>query len=120
MQVSAGQDQEESKEGAPKYPPTGQLKQALSFGSVDDGADEFLLHKNAAEEPTDGGSSTHDSQSAADGNYGLARLRKEKRLAMNRVSARNRRKRKKVLVETLEIQVASLKTSNQHYQITNE
>ncbi|KAL7566313.1 hypothetical protein ACA910_013637 [Epithemia clementina (nom. ined.)] len=44
------------------------------------------------------------------------RLRREKRLAMNRESARARRKRKKILIETLEHQVAELTKSNQNYR----
>jgi hypothetical protein len=50
----------------------------------------------------------------------LSRLRREKRLAMNRESARARRKRKKVLLETLEQQVSDLTKQNQRYRITNE
>ena len=45
------------------------------------------------------------------------RLRREKRLAMNRESARARRKRKKILIETLEHQVAELTKSNKKYRI---
>eukprot|EP00523_Entomoneis_sp_CCMP467_P017113 CAMPEP_0168786800 /NCGR_PEP_ID=MMETSP0725-20121227/11466_1 /TAXON_ID=265536 /ORGANISM="Amphiprora sp., Strain CCMP467" /LENGTH=276 /DNA_ID=CAMNT_0008836975 /DNA_START=184 /DNA_END=1014 /DNA_ORIENTATION=- len=44
------------------------------------------------------------------------KLRREKRLAMNRESARARRKRKKILIETLEKQVADLTTSNNKYR----
>lgn len=50
----------------------------------------------------------------------LSRLRREKRLAMNRESARARRKRKKVLLETLEQQVADLAKRNQRFQLANE
>ena len=45
-----------------------------------------------------------------------SRLRREKRLAMNRESARARRKRKKILIETLENQVAELTKNNQSYK----
>lgn len=45
-------------------------------------------------------------------------LRREKRLAMNRESARARRKRKKMLLETLEQQVADLADKNQRLQST--
>lgn len=51
---------------------------------------------------------------------GVAVNRRAKRLAMNRESARNRRKRKKVLVQTLEVQVAELNKSNQQYQLSND
>jgi bZIP transcription factor len=46
--------------------------------------------------------------------------RREKRLAMNRESARNRRQRKKVLVQTLEEQSSDLRKSNKELQSTNE
>eukprot|EP00522_Entomoneis_paludosa_P005894 CAMPEP_0172457066 /NCGR_PEP_ID=MMETSP1065-20121228/19765_1 /TAXON_ID=265537 /ORGANISM="Amphiprora paludosa, Strain CCMP125" /LENGTH=308 /DNA_ID=CAMNT_0013210547 /DNA_START=202 /DNA_END=1128 /DNA_ORIENTATION=- len=45
------------------------------------------------------------------------RLRREKRLAMNRESARARRKRKKILIETLEDQVSELTKSNNKYRM---
>ena len=50
----------------------------------------------------------------------LTRLRREKRLAMNRESARARRKRKKVLLETLEQEVSVLSKKNQSFQVVNE
>ena len=50
----------------------------------------------------------------------LARMRREKRLAMNRESARVRRKRKKVMMETLQQQVADLTSRNQRYRMANE
>lgn len=50
----------------------------------------------------------------------LTRLRREKRLAMNRESARARRKRKKILIESLEQQVADLTRSNQKFKRENE
>jgi hypothetical protein len=49
----------------------------------------------------------------------LARLRKEKRLAMNRESARVRRRRKKILIQSLEGQVAELTSKAQELQSTN-
>lgn len=50
----------------------------------------------------------------------LAVLRREKRLAMNRESARNRRKRKKVLLQHLEARNDELSKANQQYQLANE
>jgi hypothetical protein len=50
----------------------------------------------------------------------LTRLRRQKRLAMNRESARARRKRKKCLIETLEEHVAELTQKNRRYQIATE
>lgn len=49
----------------------------------------------------------------------LSRLRREKRLAMNRESARARRKRKKMLIETLEQQVSELTRSNERFKSEN-
>lgn len=50
----------------------------------------------------------------------LSRLRRQKRLAMNRESARARRKRKKALIETLEEHVNELTKRNQRYQMATE
>lgn len=47
-------------------------------------------------------------------------IRREKRLAMNRESARNRRQRKKQLIQTLDEQVGELRKSNQLLQSTND
>lgn len=55
----------------------------------------------------------HDTES-------MARLRKEKRLAMNRESARNRRKRKKVLIQSLESQVSEVSKSKEELKSENE
>jgi len=99
----------------------GKLKQASSAGSDEEGDDEGNSESEAFLLPRDGGASTGSAQGGVGSSKeDLARLRKEKRLAMNRMSARNRRKRKKVLIETLEGQVDTLRTSNQHYQLTNE
>jgi DNA repair exonuclease SbcCD ATPase subunit len=59
-------------------------------------------------------------QARSGGDAELARLRREKRLAMNRASARARRNRKKALMETLEGQVAELAKRNQSLQMVNE
>jgi hypothetical protein len=68
--------------------------------------DTALLSKGSGEEqePTDA----------------LTRLRRQKRLAMNRESARARRKRKKCLIESLEEHVAELTQKNRRYQIATE
>ena len=50
----------------------------------------------------------------------LTRLKREKRLEMNRRSARERRKRKKMLIETLEQQVAELTRSNEKFKRENQ
>lgn len=70
------------------------------------------------------GPNDDSAQSSAEGKEGkgdeLSRLRREKRLAMNRESARERRKRKKVLLETLEERVEQLAEQNRRYQLVNE
>lgn len=50
----------------------------------------------------------------------LSKARKEKRLAMNRASARTRRKRKKVLLESLTNEVTNLTKANQTLQDAND
>lgn len=50
----------------------------------------------------------------------LTRLKREKRLEMNRKSARERRKRKKMLIETLEQQVSELTKSNEKFRRDNQ
>jgi bZIP transcription factor len=47
-------------------------------------------------------------------------IRREKRLAMNRESARNRRQRKKQLIQSLDEQALELRKSNQQLQTTND
>lgn len=59
-------------------------------------------------------------QGRSGGDAELARLRREKRLAMNRASARARRNRKKALMETLEGQVTELAKRNQNLQMLND
>lgn len=67
-----------------------------------------------------GATSLSDGRSNVGGSLSdLARLRREKRLAMNRASARERRRRKKVLIETLEDQVQELTKRNKSLQSTN-
>jgi bZIP transcription factor len=48
----------------------------------------------------------------------LQQLRRKRSLQMNRETARARRKRKKMLIDTLEQEVADLTKSNQQYQVT--
>lgn len=50
----------------------------------------------------------------------MAQFRREKRLAMNRESARNRRKRKKMLIETLEQQNSELSRDNRSLKLMKE
>lgn len=50
----------------------------------------------------------------------LSRARREKRLAMNRASAKARRKRKKVLLDSLANQVLDLTKRNQALELTNK
>ncbi|GKY95888.1 hypothetical protein MPSEU_000549400 [Mayamaea pseudoterrestris] len=66
--------------------------------------------------------STGDEQQQEHHNqtHGDGQSRKLKRLHMNRESARARRKRKKVLMESLEQQVSDLMKRNQVYRLVNE
>jgi hypothetical protein len=93
--------------------------------STEDKKETKALPKRALESDSDGGDSTQarsaTTSSAGEGCDGeLSRLRRAKRLAMNRQSARARRKRKKVMIESLELQVAELAKRNQHYQVAND
>ena len=67
--------------------------------------------------------STHDSKNddvgvGKPGNE-LSKMKRERRLAMNRTSARARRKRKKVLLDTLANQVTELTKQHQALELTN-
>jgi len=67
---------------------------------------------------SDSGDSTND---AAKGPLDrLAQLRREKRLKMNRESARKRRRRKKDLLEKLEQQVEALTAQNQRFMMMSD
>lgn len=55
----------------------------------------------------------NDVEDDADADAGVLQKRREKRLAMNRASARVRRKRKKVLIDSLSNQVTDLTKQNQ-------
>lgn len=84
-------------------------------------ADGSRKRSAASEADSDSDSDMDDKLGESGGKTDeLSRLRREKRLAMNRESARARRKRKKVLLETLEQQVADLAKRNQRYQVANE
>lgn len=58
--------------------------------------------------------------SVVNDNMDVDRMRKEKRLAMNRESARLRRKRKKQLIHSLENKVDELSTKLKEFQTSNE
>jgi hypothetical protein len=75
-----------------------------SFGGSEEGVTRTESYPTLV-----GGTSTHDKYTT---------IRREKRLAMNRESARNRRKRKKMLIQTLEDQVSNLRKLNQQHQLT--
>jgi bZIP transcription factor len=84
----------------------------------DDDNDDESLGTSGAELPQPGKVAATEGDSGEPDKY--AKLRREKRLAMNRESARNRRKQKQVLIKSLEEQVAELRKTNQQYQITIE
>lgn len=74
---------------------------------------------------SDEGSDSEDESDAGKVEKGsamdnLSRLKREKRLEMNRRSARERRKRKKMLIETLEHQVSELTKSNEKFKRENQ
>lgn len=76
--------------------------------------------KLAGKIEADGDDSDLESVEDHAGDPEATKQRREKRLAMNRESARARRKRKKLLLESLEGQVAELLKQNQRYKIANE
>lgn len=59
-------------------------------------------------------------QASVSADSGTLKVRREKRLAMNRASARARRRRKKDLLDILSAQVTDLKNHNQTLQGANE
>jgi bZIP transcription factor len=83
-------------------------------------ADEYAGEDSDDDSVSAGGEGPTEGSSGNANMDKLALIRREKRLAMNRESARNRRKRKKVLIQTLEIQVTEISKSNQQYQLANE
>lgn len=74
------------------------------------------------DDDSDGDSSSDDERpSKIEGKLDRsAQLRKEKRLAMNRESARQRRKRKKILIQSLEGQVSELTTQAEEFKASND
>lgn len=90
----------------PKSPPASPERTSLTE------ADEKVMDGSGGDE----GSGSDES----DGNDVFKRFRREKRLAMNRASARARRKKKKVMLESLGHQVTELTKKNQSLQGTNE
>ena len=71
-------------------------------------------------EDSDGEDAKPTGNAAENDNYSnLERLRKQKRLAMNRESARNRRKKKKMRMESLEDQMERMMQANRTLSDTN-
>lgn len=102
-------------------------REAMSSRRDDDEAgddsDDDSVSGGGGEGKTEGGctGSSCNTGGGGGGNVDkLATIRREKRLAMNRESARNRRKRKKVLIQTLEVQLDEVSRSNQQYKLANE
>jgi len=89
-----------------------------------DAEDDFSDGDSGSDTEAKGGEPTSTDRSSADSKVktlgDLARIRREKRLAMNRESARVRRKRKKLILETLQQQVDDLTRRNHHFQNANE
>jgi bZIP transcription factor len=99
-------------------------KEAMTRRRSEDTGDDSDDGDESASPPNEGGSLSGNNDTVGGDSGGdmdkLALSRRAKRLAMNRESARNRRKRKKVLIQTLEVQVAEVSKSNQNYQLANE
>ena len=76
---------------------------------------DIMTTETLSEDEKDGSDGSSDEKD--DKIDGLRQLKRAKRLAMNRESARARRKRKKMLIESLETQVSDLSTSNQNYKL---
>lgn len=76
---------------------------------------DIMTTETLSEDDKDGSDGSSDEKD--DKIDGLRQLKRAKRLAMNRESARARRKRKKMLIESLETQVSDLSTSNQNYKL---
>jgi uncharacterized protein len=88
-------------------------------GSDDDDDDAESLSVTGSgipDPPQSGKRSAPEDESGHPDEYAM--LRREKRLAMNRESARNRRKQKQNLIKSLERQVVDLRALNQQYQIS--
>lgn len=99
--------------------------QALKGSSRDDSLKEEEKGKRRREEEEEERSDSEEESEAGGDTKGsamdnLTRLKREKRLEMNRRSARERRKRKKVLIETLEQQVSELTKSNEKFKRENQ
>eukprot|EP00526_Cylindrotheca_closterium_P017269 CAMPEP_0113621954 /NCGR_PEP_ID=MMETSP0017_2-20120614/11236_1 /TAXON_ID=2856 /ORGANISM="Cylindrotheca closterium" /LENGTH=311 /DNA_ID=CAMNT_0000531745 /DNA_START=79 /DNA_END=1014 /DNA_ORIENTATION=+ /assembly_acc=CAM_ASM_000147 len=95
------------KDDLPKSPP-----RTPSSGSDDtDDEEEMTAGKEGNANP---------SLSASSADENVLKNRREKRLAMNRASARARRRRKKDLLSTLAAQVQELKNQNQILQTKHE
>ena len=105
MQEDSGEEQGEKPSGGLKQ--GDECQDRKHARSDDDSNDEDEADADAATADDD----SHDN---------LAKLRREKRLAMNRESARLRRSRKKVLLKTLEERVDELTRENQNYKVTND
>lgn len=74
---------------------------------------------NKSEVADDASSSNNTAGKTSCGSDPPAHSKKAIRLAMNRESARNRRRRYKIHMESLQAQVASLTASNRHYAQIN-
>jgi hypothetical protein len=110
-------DDTETQEGSVSaFPSRSRLDSAAGGeGSCDDNDDNDAVsfaEGKTSENPAETGASTRLDK------YMIKR--REKRLAMNRESARNRRQRKKMMIQSLDDQVAKLRESNQLLQTTND
>lgn len=101
--------------------PTNKEKKVAPTGSLPRKEDDWDEASDSEEDESE--AAGQDQGASKDGEQqsdNLSRLRREKRLAMNRESARARRKRKKMLIETLEQQVGDLTRSNEKFKNENQ
>ena len=107
------------KESGEEY---GKMQSGESLKQGDERKDRKRARSSDVSANEETGDSEADAAAADDDEKDddLSRWRREKRLAMNRESARLRRSRKKVLLKTLEERVEELTRENQSYKVTND
>jgi hypothetical protein len=117
LKITSGQEQERSLTSMVKPGGLGDEKQGKSSTSGKRKLSSDESSDDDHDEDDDLGSTTEDG---AEGGGAVSKVRREKRLAMNRASARARRKRKKVLLDSLATQVTELTRRNQTIQLAND
>lgn len=93
--------------------PKKKLKNSTASSSEDSSDEKTDPVADSAAARVEQDDNDDDVEDDADADAGVMQKRREKRLAMNRASARARRKRKKVLIDSLSNQVTDLTKQNQ-------